>query len=194
MSPAPTPAPHASSHDGAGPAAARRMTHPGPADGPRRQHLAQPSRPALRFSLRPGVALQDGLLQAARRTQAPCAAFSLLAGGFARVRYWTAGPDAEGGRVATYVGETTLAAPQRLVCGAGTIGTGLDGAPLIHCHAAFADANGALAGGHLVPIDAVIGWEGLQGLLWGFDAIALSQRDDAETGHSIFKPEERTAP
>jgi predicted DNA-binding protein with PD1-like motif len=74
----------------------------------------------------------------------------------------------------------------RVTAGAMTFGS-RDGAPAFHAHATWVEADGGIAGGHLLPDGSVVAETVvLDG--FGLDGAAFRVDPDAETGFSLFGP------
>ena len=63
-----------------------------------------------------------------------------------------------------------------------------DGAPFMHCHALWRDAEGRQCGGHILPLDSLIARRCTVSVFGTPDADMLS-RADAETNFTLFGPE-----
>jgi len=62
-----------------------------------------------------------------------------------------------------------------------------DGAPWLHCHARWADADGRPHCGHLLPDDAVLATP-MAATAWVLGGAAFTVVPDAETGFTLFRP------
>jgi predicted DNA-binding protein with PD1-like motif len=74
-----------------------------------------------------------------------------------------------------------------------TLGQNAEGQPVLHCHASFADAQGRLCGGHLLPERTVVGARPVQVLATALDGIALRLGFDAETRLHMLRPQPESA-
>ncbi len=62
-----------------------------------------------------------------------------------------------------------------------------DGAPFLHCHAFWCEADGAAHGGHVLPADSVVAAP-IRARAWLLDGMAFETAPDAETNFSLFGP------
>lgn len=62
-----------------------------------------------------------------------------------------------------------------------------DGAPWLHCHARWSDADGTPHCGHLLPDDAILA-SPMAATAWLVDGAAFTVVPDAETGFTLFRP------
>lgn len=165
----------------------RLLTHPGPVHPQRRESLCDAGARAVRFALRPGEILADGLARGVAALGARCATFTLQGGTFSRLDYCIAAPNPEGPQVARY--STPIpAGPVAVLGGGGALGIALDGAALVHCHALLADAQGTVFGGHLLPAVSIAGDDPPVIHARAYGEVDVRQRPDAETAMSIFHP------
>lgn len=168
-------------------AALRLLVHPGPIHPERRESLCDDGARAVRFALRPGESLAEGLARGVFALGARCAAFTLQGGTFARLEYCIAAPNPEGPQVARY--STPIpAGPVLVLGGGGALGIALDGSSLVHCHALLADADGAVFGGHLLPAVSLAGDDPPLIHARTYAQVDVRQRPDPETAMSIFHP------
>lgn len=166
----------------------RLLVHPGPVTPERRESLADGAARALRFALPPGTSLHDGIVAALATLGARSAAFTLLGGRFGALKYCIAAPNPQGPQVARY--SVPIPSEGGLVLGGGgALGLTPDGAPIIHCHAVLADADGRPFGGHLLPQESFADADDPPLLLArAYRHVAIAQRPDPETAMTIFHP------
>lgn len=170
----------------------RLLVHPGPVTPERRESRADGQSRAVRFALLPGESLADGLARGLAAIGARCGAFTLHGGAFARLDYCIAAPNPEGPQVARYSAPIP-AGPVAVLGGGGALGIALDGAPLVHCHALLAGADGAVFGGHLLPGVSIAGEDPPVIHARAYSHVEVRQRPDPETAMSIFHPAPETA-
>ena len=60
---------------------------------------------------------------------------------------------------------------------------------MLHCHASFADAQGRLCGGHVLPDRTVVGARPVQVLATALDGIDLRLGFDPETRLHMLRPQ-----
>lgn len=179
------------------PAASRLLRQPGPVARDRitlGMDICEDVRSCL-VRLVPGMPLVEAFcaaMRAATGGEWRPAAFELLSGGFEPCIYCLAAPDPGGERVVTYTPMTNAGAV-RAFGGSATLGIGADGAPLLHCHAWFAEPHeGRVLGGHLDTFASRVSGEGLRVRMTVFDSFDIRQLPDAETNHTVFRPLERS--
>ena len=179
------------------PAASRLLRQPGPVARdriPLGMDICEDVRSCL-VRLVPGTPLVEAFgaaMRAATGGEWRPAAFEILSGGFEPCIYCLAAPDPGGERVVTYT-PMTNAGTVRAFGGSATLGIGADGAPLLHCHAWFAEPHeGRVLGGHLDTFASRVGGEGLRVRMTVFDSFDIRQLPDAETNHTVFRPLERS--
>src|SRR5271166_172156 len=63
-----------------------------------------------------------------------------------------------------------------------------DGAPFVHCHGAWTEADGARKGGHMLPLETVVAGE-TSVTAWATADVAIAVAPDAETNFPLFRPE-----
>ena len=73
------------------------------------------------------------------------------------------------------------------------IGKGLDGLPLVHCHAAIRTREGVVRGGHVVPTTSRIGARPIAVLVTSLDEFELRVAFDPETNIALMQPQPRAA-
>lgn len=165
----------------------RRVSHPGPAVGPRLAHAQAGGARALRLTLPPGALLQDALAEACEAAGVRSAVMTLLGGTFAELAFCLPIPGSGDGVVATY-GDPVTVAGVRLVSGSATLGRAEDDAPLLHCHASFCGADGRVQGGHLLGQRTRIGAEPVVVRLTPLDGVGLRLAFDPETRLHKMRP------
>ena len=170
-----------------GPYRPRTMVHPGPMAPLRLEHVAALGQRQWRLQLAPGQVLLPALTQALAAQGVQAAALTLLGGELQTVVYCLPIPDPEGQVIATY-GAPLVLHDATLLRASATLGQGADGAPVMHCHATFADAQGAVRGGHVLPDRTVVGRRPLTVLVTALDGIDLRLGFDPETRLQMLRP------
>lgn len=112
---------------------------------------------------------------------------ALMGGDLAEVAYCLPVPDPAGQLMATY-GEPIVLQGVSLLRGSATLGQDEQGAPVIHCHASFADAQGRVRGGHVLTPRTVVGQRPVTVLVSVLDGVALRLGFDDETRLHMLKP------
>ncbi|MBN9559753.1 MAG: DUF296 domain-containing protein [Alphaproteobacteria bacterium] len=62
-----------------------------------------------------------------------------------------------------------------------------DGAPFVHCHGVWTEADGSRRGGHMMPDETVLARSGVA-RAWAFRDVTIRVEPDAETNFSLFRP------
>jgi len=171
------------------PPRARLLRHPGPVQAERITARAAPATATFRLALAPGARLDEAIVTPLAAVGVRDAVLTLLSGPWAELAYCTGIPDPSGVRLATYA-EPVRVTDALVVGGSATLGRDPEGAPLVHAHAAFVDAAGALRGGHLVPDACRTGDGPTTAFVTMLAGIAVVQAADAETNHRLFRPVE----
>lgn len=163
------------------------MGHPGPVAPVRLEPVAARSQRQWRLSLAPGQGLLQALTGVLAAQGVQAAALALLGGELQTVAYCLPIPDPEGQVIATY-GSPLVLHNVALLRASATLGQTADGAPVIHCHATFADAEGNLRGGHVLPDRTVVGRRPVMVLVTALDGIELRLGFDPETRLHMLRP------
>ncbi len=165
----------------------RTLVHPGPRADLRLSHVAAHGGRQIRLSLTAGNCLHEGLTRALGAAGVQAAAMALMGGDLAEVAYCLPVPDPAGQLMATY-GEPIVLQGASLLRGSATLGQDAQGAPVIHCHASFADAQGRVRGGHVLTPRTVVGQRPVTVLVSVLDGVALRLGFDDETRLHMLKP------
>ena len=172
-----------------GPHRPRTIVHPGPMAPLRLEHLAARGQRQWRLRLAPGQVLLQALTQALGAQGVTAASMALMGGELQTVAYCLPIPDPEGQVIATY-GAPLVLQNAALLRASATLGQGADGAPVVHCHASFADAQGTLRGGHVLPDRTVVGRRPVTVLVTALDGVDLRLGFDPETRLHMLRPTE----
>jgi predicted DNA-binding protein with PD1-like motif len=171
---------------------ARTLVHPGPVGPIRIEHRHAAIARHFRLGLEPGRTLEDALIEPLLLLGVQAASMTLLGGRLERLLYCVAPPDPTGERVANYTRPIDAGAAT-LIFGNATLGRSARGAPLVHCHATFACADGRVRGGHIVVDRSVVGAAPLPVLATSLDGIELRITQDDETHMPLLRPFAATA-
>lgn len=166
----------------------RQIQQPGAPLSPRRACVLTPSGPELRVTLGAGADLLPELAKILQDRGVRSAALQALSGHLDRASYFTGMIDPTGARVATYGAPRPLQGPILLLGANAIFGRGEDGAPLVHCHAVMADAEGQVHGGHLPLEGCILGSEGAVFLATSLTEAGFQVAYDSETNYSLFHP------
>ncbi|WP_236841835.1 PCC domain-containing protein [Bosea sp. PAMC 26642] len=140
-----------------------------------------------RLALQPGLSLFEALVMPLKLAGVRSAFMTILAGSFKRLKYCVAPPDPERRSIVAY-SQPREAGESYLLFGNATLGLGMDGKPLIHCHGAIQTESGAVCGGHIIPESAVVGAFPIPALATAFDTFVLQQALDTETNMLLLRP------
>lgn len=165
----------------------RSLVHPGPVAPVRLEHVAARGQRQWLFTLAPGQLLWPALTAALAAQGVQAAALALLGGTLRTVAYCLPVPDPAGVLIATY-GEPLVLENARLLRGSATLGQAADGAPVLHCHASFADAQGTVRGGHVLTERTEVGDRPVRVLATALDGVALRLGLDSETRLHMLRP------
>ncbi len=166
----------------------RTIVHPGTPLVGRAQSVPVILHPTIRLTVDVGGDLFDTIHATLKAADAAGGSFILVGGDVARLSLMTGG-QGEGIMPMGFLGPHDLAAPLRVVAGAGGSGLDEDGSPFSHCHAAFRNASGKLVGGHLIPGQTIAGSGGIAVDLVPIARGRFARRHDSETRFTIFHPE-----
>jgi predicted DNA-binding protein with PD1-like motif len=166
----------------------RRIQQPGPALEPR--ILAVPCRAThIRFTLRPGEVLLDGLAKnfaEAGYTSSPGAVLHLTGGAFGPFRYVIPALSETPDHAAFYSEVFSPPGVTKLELARVTFGR-RERKPWLHCHGFWTEADGLATGGHVIPDGAVVA-EPIEAEAWVLDRAAFVTRHDPETNFTLLGP------
>ncbi len=169
----------------------RLLDHPGPVAAPRHLIAWGEAGPSYRLRVAEGDDLIGALIRELTRLDVRSAGAVLLGGSVARLSFMTGRPIEAGEterRVATHNGPHEIACPARVIGGNAILGADAEGRPLVHCHALFADRDGRVCGGHLLPDGCLAGPEGIALHVAALEGTGFQVAHDAETNFDIFHP------
>lgn len=165
----------------------RTLVHPGPPADTRLEHATAHGSRQLRISLPAGTCLHEGLTWTLARAGVQTASVMMMGGDLDEVAYCLPIPDPEGQLMATY-GAPIILRGASLLRGSATLGQDAQGAPVIHCHASFSDAEGSVRGGHVLTQRTVVGKRPVTALMSVLDGVALRLGFDPETRLNMLRP------
>jgi predicted DNA-binding protein with PD1-like motif len=165
----------------------RTIVHPGPYGAVRIDHMQAARGRHFRLSLPQGRSLYDAIVEALASVDVHSASMTLLDGDLEELSFCLARPDATGRVVATY-GAPTIVHSARFIFGNATLGKSPAGAPVIHCHAVFRMADGAVRGGHLLTEKAIVGASPVKVVATTLDGFDLRISYDEETKIPVLRP------
>ena len=175
------------------PVPADHFQHPGETLYPRLMTVTTGASREFMVDVPAGVNLFTHLQEVLAAAGAESGIIAFTGGVFDTIDYHTVTyfpPDPAAGKAAKVYGSAVRAAgPITLLSATLSFGLSNDGAPLLHCHAAFVDSNGDTHGGHLSNQNCIVAAEGVQACVSVFDDIRFRARHDPETTFAVFHPE-----
>lgn len=169
----------------------RQLKQPGPIAPDRIESVAAPLE-ALDFVLQPGLSLNAAIAGPLENAGFTAAAVTFADGALAPFEYVMPAPSPDPDHAAWYSAKFTPPGETHITAANATFGS-RDGAPFVHCHAIWHSAEGALAGGHILPLESVVS-RPTQARAWGTRGARIDARPDPETNFTLFTPEATPAP
>ncbi len=163
----------------------RRIAQPGPPLEPRIVAVQAQGR-LVETILPAGLSLLESVHRTVTHHGAESAVMSIAGGGFAPLAYVIPSLPPDPSHAANYSETFTPHGTAALRDGCITFGP-RDGAPFLHCHAFWTEADGARRGGHILPAETVIA-EPVTAQIWLLHGAAFEQRPDPETNFTLFAP------
>ncbi len=163
----------------------RRLIQPGPTH-PARIESCQGSSQRLEFLLQPGMSLNDALTRPMVDAGMKSAALRFEGGALGPFSYVMPGPPRDATHAA-YFSEPRSPPDETAVEIANATFGWRDGAPFVHCHAAWIEAGVYRRGGHILPHETVVSRETVVHA-WATADIAIEADADAETNFTLFHP------
>jgi predicted DNA-binding protein with PD1-like motif len=163
----------------------RHVAQPGPAAAERIQWVEGRGR-AFSFTLQPGLSLLDAVQRGFTEAGFAGGAVRVEAGAFGPFAYVMPALSQDGRNAAFYSETFRPAGVTRLTLATMTLGR-KDGAPFMHCHALWTEADGRPGGGHVLADQTVVA-EPFEVEAFGFDGGVFTVAPDAETNFSLFGP------
>lgn len=162
--------------------------HPGPRHAVRRFHSVPEQPVHIRAQLDDGYSLHHAVWEVLQASDLKSASMTFISGGFSELKFTTGDSEtrADSNKQAnfTFIREWQNCS---MIYGAATAGLNVEGAPMLHAHAVFADAQGRQFGGHLFPEDCIISHPIFAHIVAHPKAV-LQQFYDDETTHTVFNP------
>lgn len=165
----------------------RTIVHPGPYGAVRIEHMQADRGRHFRLSLPQGRSLYESIAELLASVDVHNASMTLLDGDLEGLSFCLAQPDVAGRVVATY-GAPQVVQSAQFIFGNATLGKSPTGSPIIHCHAVFRTADGAVHGGHLLTETAIVGASPVKVVATALDGFDLRISDDEETGMPLLRP------
>jgi predicted DNA-binding protein with PD1-like motif len=165
----------------------RTLIHPGRFNPVRIQSHHSSRGRHVRLALLPGVSLFDGLVKPLAEIGITSASTTILGGYFEGLQYCVAPPDQQRQAVIAYSKPIT-AGRTYMIFGNATLGKGMNGSPLVHCHAAIRTESGDVKGGHILTDTCIVGRDPIPVLVTSLDEFELRQAYDPETNIPLLQP------
>lgn len=167
------------------------LTQPGPAPT-ERMETAVGRLQVLEFSLQPGLTLIEAVAGPLTAAGFSAAQVELFGGAFGPFTYVIPAASSDAEHAAWYSAAFTPPGESRLIAGNLTFGR-REGAPFLHCHAFWHEADGERRGGHVMPHDTVIAAP-IAARAYGTGDVAITADFDPETRFTLFTPHQLRAP
>lgn len=174
------------------PPRSRMLIHPGRFNPVRIQSLRSATARHIRLTLMPGRSLFDALVGPLADIGVKNASTTILGGFFDELHYCVARPDPSRQAVIAYSG-TIAAGRAYMVFGNATLGKGLKGDPIVHCHAAVRTEDGQMKGGHIIAQSSIVGPEPISVLVTSLEGFELRVAHDPETNIPLLQPHEESS-
>lgn len=170
----------------------RRLAQPGPVNPQRIESFATTLRP-IRYALQPGRTLNDALAAPLVAAGFRSATLRFTGGVLSPFRYVMPGPPDGPSHAAYFSAPRAPDGEVRIEQANATFGFAGDGAPLIHCHAAWTEPTGAIRGGHILPNETIVAdpapvEAGGAVEAWGSLDVTIAAAPDAETNFPLLQP------
>jgi len=170
----------------------RTLIHPGRFNPVRIQSLRSHSARHIRLTLLPGYSLFDSLVKPLAKMGVTSASTTILGGYFDDLQYCVAAPDPSGQAVIAY-SKPIHAGRAYMIFGNATLGMGIKGQPIVHCHAAVRTEAGVVKGGHILAESCIVGRSSIPVLVTSLDEFELRQAYDPETNIPLLQPHKEAA-
>ncbi|GGH28289.1 DUF296 domain-containing protein [Alsobacter metallidurans] len=169
----------------------KALAHPGPAPAQRIDSLAGRGI-SVSGVLEPGLSINEAIARLMAGAGIRGGTLELAGGALAPFTYVRPALSTDGVHAAWYSAPFSPPGVTRLERANVTFGT-RDGAPFVHVHGVWAEADGRRTGGHMMPHDAMVA-EPIAATAWGLAEHGIDAREDAETVFKIFGPVELADP
>lgn len=169
----------------------RTLVHPGPLNPVRIQSMRCASGRHIRLTLLPGLSLFDAIVKPLAAIGVKNASTTILGGWFDQLHYCVAPPDPSGRAVVAYT-RPIDAGRACMIFGNATLGKGMKGEALVHCHAAIRTEGGATRGGHILTQSTIVGAASITVLVTSLEGFELRVGLDPETRIPLLQPHEET--
>lgn len=163
----------------------RRLLQPGPVAAQRFESFEGRGH-KFQFTLETGLSINEAIARALLSANIRAASLVIEGGAFAPFHYLMPALSTDGIHAAWYSNQYSPAGEVHLERGNVSFGE-RDGAPFIHCHAIWNEADGGRNAGHILPHETIVS-KPVRATAWGVDNVAMVSEPDAETGFTLFHP------
>jgi predicted DNA-binding protein with PD1-like motif len=162
----------------------RSLRQPGPPH-PSRIDCCRGDPMPLRYTLQPGVTLNEAITAPLVEAGFRSATVTLKCGELNPFRYVMPGPADDDSHVAYFTAPQAPEGTTRIEQANATFGWA-DGKPFIHCHAVWVEPDGRRRGGHILPNESIVA-AAAEATAWGFRSVKIEARPDPETNFTLFQ-------
>lgn len=163
----------------------RRLVQPGPPPPDRIVSFAGACQ-EIAYDLRPGLTLNEALTAPLVAAGIVGAAINFTGARLGPFAYVIPHPSPDADHVAYFSPARRPSGETKVEIANATFGW-RDGAPFVHVHGVWTEADGSRRGGHMLPHETMIAASG-PGRAWGSSTVAIEVSPDAETNFSLFCP------
>ena len=163
----------------------RALRQPGPV-APERIESFLTRGQRLDFVLEAGLSLNEALTRPLIADGMTCATLCFGAVRLDPFAYVTPHPSPDAAHVA-YFSPTRRPERGAMVEVANATFGWREGAPFVHCHGAWTEADGARRGGHMLPLETIVAGNAAV-TAWGSADVTIMVEPDVETNFPLFRP------
>ena len=163
----------------------RSLRQPGPPH-PNRIDCVRGEPVPLRYSLRPGVTLNEAITAPLVEAGFQSGTMTFRNVALNPFRYVMPAPADDDSHVAYFSAPRAPEGTTRIEQAKATFGWA-DGKPFIHCHAVWVEPDGRRRGGHILPLETIVA-SPTEAIAWGFRNIRIEAKADPETNFTLFQP------
>lgn len=163
----------------------RTLTQPGPIANPRIASVAGDAA-SLLYRLEPNQTLLSAITAPLIQAGMQGAAIEITGGCFSELAYVIPAMPQDNTHVAYFSETHKPEGIQKLDFATATFGW-RDGAPSLHCHGVWTDADGAIRGGHILTGDTILSFAA-ELRAFAMPEVRIEARPDPETNFSLFTP------
>jgi predicted DNA-binding protein with PD1-like motif len=163
----------------------RTLRQPGPVH-PQRIDVVRGHVRALRYTLAPGATLNEAITAPLIEAGFQAATVTFAGALLAPFSFVMPGPPDGSAHVAYFTAAVSPPGETRVEQANITFGRA-SGKPLIHCHAAWTEADGHRRGGHILPAETRVAAPA-DVIAWGFTDVRIETAPDPETNFTLFQP------